>query len=411
MEREAVIVGAGLAGLCCARHLERHGVDCTVLDAADAPGGRVRTDLVDGFQLDRGFQVLLTSYPEVRAELDLPALRLRPFFPGAAVWRQGALHTLADPWRRPVAGVRSLASPVGSVADKLRIGRLRTAALAGTLDDLWRRPETTTLVALRGHGLSDEMIDSFFRPFLGGIFLDSSLSTSSRMLEFVFRMFAQGDACLPAEGMAAIPRQLAAGLRGEVRCGTRVAAVGPEQVTLSDGSVLAAGAVVLAVEGAAANRLLEEDVATPGQGVTCCYFQAPEPPLHEAMLVLNGEDGPLNNLCVLTTVAPSYGPPGTALISATVLGNRDDHDVLLTEVRQQLADWFGRSAHDWRHLRTYSIPYALPAQPAGALSPASRPVRHPSGLYLCGDHREQASIQGAMVSGRRAAEAVLADLS
>lgn len=131
MDHKAVIVGAGLAGLCCARELERHGLDCVVLEAADAPGGRVRTDLVDGFRLDRGFQVLLTSYPEVQAVLDVPALQLRSFVAGAAVWRDGALHSLADPWRRPIAGLKSLASPVGSVSDKCEQASIQGAMVSG----------------------------------------------------------------------------------------------------------------------------------------------------------------------------------------------------------------------------------------------------------------------------------------
>ncbi|WP_439630203.1 NAD(P)/FAD-dependent oxidoreductase [Gemmata sp.] len=413
MTNDVVIVGAGLAGLCCARELHRRGVRFRLLEAADGVGGRVRTDVVDGFRLDRGFQVFLTSYPEAQQVLDYPALRLKSFLPGALVRAGGAFHTLTDPWRRPVAAVRSLLAPVGSLSDKLRVARLRSRALKGSVADRFRDPETTTLEALKGNGFSDTMIERFFRPFLGGIFLEPELSTSSRMFQFVFRMFSRGEACLPADGMEAIPRQLAAGLPPEsIRLGARVERVGPDAVRLDTGEELRARAVVVATEGAAAARLLGGDIPAAAQGVTCLYFAAPRPPVARPVLVLNGEGrGPVNNLCVPTAAAPTYGPAGASLVSATVLGTPPDEDRLRAEVREQLAGWFGPAVGDWLHLRTYRIPYALPRQAPPALAEPERPVRWRPGVYVCGDHRDNASINGAMVSGRRAAEAVSADLA
>ena len=411
MTHEAVIVGAGLAGLCCARRLLEAGVRSLVLEASDDVGGRIRTDVADGFRLDRGFQVFLTAYPEARRVLDYPALRLRPFLPGALVRIAGRFHRVADPRRVPTAALGTLLAPVGSLADKLRLAGVVWNCLTGTIEDRFADPETTTLQALRDAGLSDRIIDRFFRPFLGGVFLEPGLRTSSRMFRFVFRMFAAGDACLPAEGMQALPRQLAAGLPADtVRLGTRVAAVRPDGVTLADGGRLSARAVVVATEGPAAAALLDQPAPPPGAGVTCLYFAAAAPPVAEPILVLNGEGtGPVNNLCVPTVVAPGYGPPGGAsLVSATVLGAADPGPGLEAEVRRQMTDWFGPSAAEWRHLRTYRIPYALPGQEPPALAEPQRPVRV-GGVYVCGDHRDNASIQGAMVSGRRAAEAVLAD--
>jgi phytoene dehydrogenase-like protein len=413
MTSDVVIVGAGLAGLCCARELHRRGVRSRLLDAADAVGGRIRTDAVDGFRLDRGFQVFLTSYPEARAVLDYPALRLRPFLPGALIRFGGKFHTLADPWRRPLAALRSLVAPVGSLADKVRVGRLRARVLSGSAEDRFRDPETTTLATLEAAGFSGAMIDRFFRPFLGGVFLDAGLGTSSRMFGFVFRMFAEGEACLPAEGMEAIPRQLAAALpAGSVRLGARVEQVRPGSVRLDTGEELAARAVVVATDGASAARLLGVAQHAGAVGVTCLYFAASHPPVDSPVLVLNGDGvGPVNNLCVPTSVAPTYGPPGASLVSATVLGTPPDEDRLLGEVREQLASWFGPAARSWRHLRTYRIPDALPRQDPPALAEPERPVRLEPGLYVCGDHRDNASINGAMASGWRAAEAIAAELS
>lgn len=413
MNQDVLIVGAGLSGLCCARRLQQQGIRCLVLEASDGVGGRIRTDIVDGFHLDRGFQVFLTSYPEAKSILDYEALDLKPFLPGALVRFGGRFHELTDPFRRPLASVRSLFSPIGSLADKLRVARFRSRSLQGAIEDRFRDPETTSLQALRDAGFSPLIIERFFRPFLGGIFLDSEMCTSSRMLSFVFRMFSLGNACLPGAGMEAIPRQLAAALPPDsIRLEARVVRVGPGAVTLSTGEKLSAKSVVVAVEGRAAAELLGDAISSAGQGTTCLYFTAPRPPVAQPLLVLNGDGrGPINNLCIPTIAAPSYGPGDQSLVSVTVLGTVNDNERLLGEVREQLDEWFGAPVQGWRHLRTYSIPYALPAQCLPALNVPERPVRWQSGIYVCGDHRDNASIQGAMVSGRRAADAVLKDLA
>jgi phytoene dehydrogenase-like protein len=413
MTHDVIIVGGGLAGLCCARRLEQQGVRYLILEESDNAGGRIRTDRVEGFQLDRGFQVFLTSYPEARRVLDYNALELKPFLPGALVRCGGRFYQLTDPWRRPFAALNSVFSPVGSLFDKLRVARLRSRSTSGTIDDRFQDPETTTLQSLQEAGFSSAMIERFFRPFLGGIFLDSTLQTSSRMFQFVFRMFAHGNACLPAQGMEAIPRQLASALPPEsIRFGSKVVHVQPGSVTLDSGERIQARAVVVAAEGASAAQLLGDPKIADGQGVTCLYFAAQHAPIEQPILVLNGEgNGPINNLCVLTNSAPSYGPRDESLVSVTVLTVPDDELRLREEVRAQLADWFGAAVQQWRHLRTYRIRYALPRQRPPALAEPERPVRWRPSLYVCGDHRDNASIQGAMVSGRRAAEAVIEDLS
>ena len=424
---DVLIVGGGLAGLCCAGKLRQAGVPFQLFEAADAVGGRIRTDVVDGFRLDRGFQVFLDSYPEARDVLDFAALQLKPFLPGALVRFRGRFHTLADPWRRPSKALASAFSPIGSLSDKLRIASYRSSTLRGSLDDQFALPETTAYEALRAHGFSASIIERFFRPFLGGIFLDPELRTSSRMLRFVFRMFSLGNATLPAEGMEAIPRQLAAKLPPEkLRLRSRVTRVEPRAVTLASGERIEGRQTVVAVEGQAARELLAGAGAAPaelaaiaeGQTVTCLYFAARSAPVAEPVLILNGDgEGPINNLCFPTAVTPTYGPPGQTLVSVTVLGaaadsqrsdsQRSDSQRLLGDVRRQLEQWFGSQVADWSLLRVYNIPYALPKQYPPALATPCRDVRLASGLVVCGDHRDNASINGAMVSGRRAAEAVL----
>jgi phytoene dehydrogenase-like protein len=408
VSRQVVIIGAGVAGLCCALRLQEKNIPCVILEASDAPGGRVRTDKVDGFLLDRGFQVLLTAYPEARRLLDYRALRPRTFSPGALVRIKGKLHRVSDPFRQPWTLPFTLLAPIGSLADKLAVARLRSHVRRGTVEEIWTRPETSSLEALQNFGFSQRMIDSFFRPFFGGIFLETELATSSRMLEFVFRMLAEGRAALPAAGMGAISEQLAARLApGTVRLEARVEGIGDGAVYVArKRERVPAAAVVIATEASEAARLLP-DLRPPGfHDTACLYYAAPKAPIAKPVLVLNGEGGgPVDNLCVPSAVAPTYAPAGQALVSATVVGaaGADEKD-LEHEVRRHLTSWFGIAVADWRHLRTYRIPLALPARKS--LEPAALPVRRKPGLYICGDHRETPSLQGAMVSGRRAAEAV-----
>lgn len=408
---DVVIVGAGLAGLACARVLARERLRVQVLEASDAVGGRVRTDEVEGFLLDRGFQVFLSAYPEAQQVWDYSQLELQPFFPGAQVWRKGRLHLVADPLRRPLQALGHLFSPVGSLGDKLRVLEVRQQALAGELEDLWHRPQRSSRSYLESIGFSQDMLEAFFRPFFGGIFLERELSTSSRMLEFVFRMFATGPTTVPRRGMGQLSAQLAAQLpQGVVRLNTPVEEVWGHRVRLGSGEVVEAEAVVVATDAHAAEELLPGMPPREWRAVTCLYFAAPEPPVRGPYLVLNGEgQGPVNNLAVLSEVSPAYAPAGQALISVSVLERAEGSEALVRQVREHLQEWFGSAVQGWRHLRTYAIPHALPVQPPEALEEPRRSVRLSPGLYACGDYRDNASINGALESGRRAAEALLAD--
>ncbi len=405
-----VVVGAGLAGLSCAVELSTSAIDCTVLEASDAVGGRVRTDVVDGFRLDRGFQVLLTAYPEARCLLDYGALRLRPFFPGALIRCDGRFRRLGDPWRRPLAGMAGVLDGTVSIADAIRIARLRARVSRSTP----RRAAATRSSSerLAAEGFSTEVIERFFRPFLGGVFLDPELATSESQLEFVFAMFAAGDIAVPSLGMGEIPKQLALGLPEGVVCtGRRVERVEPTRARLAGGDVIDPDAVVMATDGTTACELGVVDDAPGWRGTICVYFAADEAPISGPVLVLDGEGGgPVNNLCVMSEVSHELAPSGRALVSATVIGA----DALLDEraersVRDHLRSWFGAAVDGWRHLRSYRIDRALPDQSAPGFDPEPRPARI-NGLYVCGDHRADGSINGAMASGRAAAHAVLEDL-
>ncbi|MHB8657406.1 MAG: NAD(P)/FAD-dependent oxidoreductase [Solirubrobacteraceae bacterium] len=420
---EVVIVGAGLAGLSCARELAGAGVAVRVLEAGDAVGGRVRTDRIEGFLLDRGLQILLCAYPSARAALDLPALRLRPFYPGAIVLSDGELHRLADPLRHPAAAFRSAGSSLTSLADVAALARL-VARSRGSVSELFSRPETTAEQALEGAGVSRSLLERFFRPFLGGAFLDLELRTSSRMLDFLLRMFSRGPGVVPEHGMQQIPEQLAARLpAGSIRRHAAVAAVEAGAVELEDGEVVPAGAVVIATDGSQAARLIEalsltgvpqiEPLAEPAWcQSTTLYFAAERAPTEEPVLFLDGDrSGPANSVAVMSSVSPAYAPAGQALVGASIVGSPPSSpDPLEQRVAAQLEHFFGPVALDFRHLRTYEIARALPAQPPGWLEPPGRPVTLAPGIHVCGDHRDHGSIEGAIVSGRRAALACLQEL-
>lgn len=408
-----VIIGAGLSGLACAKELHSHGIEFVLLEAADRVGGRVRTDEVDGFLLDRGFQVLLTAYPEAARQLDYESLNLKAFEPGSLIWTENGNHCLSDPWRRPRQAIQTAFAPIGGFADKLRIGRLRWAAGRGTLESIFERSDRTTQTELQRLGFSDDMVEKFLRPFLGGVFLERELETSCRMLYFVFRMFSAGDTALPAYGMGQISEQLSSYLPdGAIHLNEAASEIAADRVILHSGEQIACSKVVVATEQPVAVNLLPEISLTKRpRSVHCVYFSAPEPPVQHRMLVLNGTgSGLVNNLCVPSVIAPAYAPEGRSLISATVLNAKANDETLHKAVAGELRSWFGPSVDSWTHIRTYQITYALPNQTSPAFDPPIQTTKLRDNVYVCGDYRANGSINGAMESGRLTAEAILREV-
>ena len=389
--------------------LYERGVRPLIIEGSDAVGGRVRTDCVDGFLLDRGFQVYLSAYPEAGKLLDLEALDLCRFRPGALVFRDEKFHRLMDVFRCPQHALSTAAQPIGTIKDKLLVGRLRLAAKRLTEKHIREQDDRTTELYLRDYGFSEEMIDVFFRAFYGGIFLERDLRTSSRMFQFTFKMFAEGFATLPAKGMQAIPNQLAERLPDDaIRLGSAVRTVDRRTVTLESGESIEADSVVMATDGETASRLVpsltQKEVSC--RSVIGMYFGASHSPLSEPIIALNGNnDGLVNNVCVLSDVSPNYAPDGKALISVSVLGDKQGDD-FVDQVRKELVRWFGVPANDWQHLRSYTIRKALPEQ--GPTLSASEGVHQThDGIHFCGDYLSTASIEGAIRSGLSCAVALL----
>lgn len=405
-ETDVVIVGAGLAGLTAARVLEQHGISAVVLESSDGVGGRVRSDVVDGFILDRGFQVLLTAYPEIHRHLDIPKLDLKAFEPGAIVWREGHGAIVGDPIRRPKTLVSTSLAPIGTIGDKARIALMRTKLKSADPRALLRGEDMPTSEALRKMGYSSKIIDRFFKPLVGGIQLDPTLSTSRRMFDVIFRTLATGDSAVPALGMGEISRQLESSLHTTpVFLNSPVATVKPGVVTLKDGHVIHAQNVVVATEGPVAASLLGlPDV--PSRAAGCVYFAAPISPIDGAYIVLDGQGhGPVLNVAVMSNVSTHYAPSGQHLIAAALPGLVEGD--LEAAARRQLRSWWGAQVDEWRHLRTYRIAHGQPGQNT-PFNPKKK-VSMGNGVYVCGDHRDTGSIQGAMFSGRRCAEEVISD--
>ena len=406
-----IIIGGGLAGLTAANYLEKAGVDYQLLEATERVGGRVKTDEIDGFLLDRGFQVLLTAYPEAQQLLNYKALELRTFAPGAALLlADGSIDIIGDPMRDLSTLVPTLRAKAGSLADKFRILNLRRQVKQKSVDTLFEQEEHPTYVALQNeYGFSEKMIERFFQPFFSGIFLEKELDTSRRMFDFVFKMFAKGMAAVPNNGMEAIPRQLANNLPAErIHVNTPVAKIEGNTVITQSGDKMKADKIILATE---ATSLVKEYHPTTNQEYVSTWhlhFTSTTPPIAEPLIGLNTtKDRLVNNICTISRVASGYAPAGQELISISVVGDPNiAPEKMADRVRKEMRHWFGSQVDSWGHLYTHFVRYALPRQQKVQHGISTEKLQISDHIYLCGDHLLNGSIDGAMKSGRLVAEAV-----
>ena len=417
---EVAIVGGGLAGLVAARHLADAGLDVTLFERREELGGRVRSRVVDGYTLDRGFQVMFTAYPAVRRELDLDALDLRAFSPGATIARPDHRSTLADPFRDPGALVESALNTDVSIGDKIRTLRLRRALADEDPETLFDGPDETIREYLERWGFSERYLENFVAPFYGGITLDRSLSTDAGVFRYTFAMLSRGKTAVPADGMGAVSEQLAARAReagATLETDAAVDAVEGDggEVTVETGAETAtADAAVIAADPETARELT--GVAAIPTGSRSCvtqYFALNERALDTGMrIVLNAGDDRPNTVAPLSTVAPEYAPDGRMLLSATTLGTPDASDAdLATRTRDALATWYPEHRFDDLELvATDRVEFAQFDQPRGFRDDLPA-VDAPEGpVFLAGDYTNWSSIQGAMKSGRVAAEAAREEL-
>lgn len=418
-----IIVGAGLAGLTCAKELIAQGRQVLILEQADRAGGRVRTDIhEEGYRLDRGFQVLFTAYPAVQRHLDLEALKQRKFEPGALLVKNGKRYEIADPLREMNRLVKGLLNPLISPADKLRVLRLRQEVSGLSASEIFSGKDQpdgkdeSSENYLRRLGFSEEgFIGNFARPFYGGIYLDRSLSTSARLLQFTFKMLAKGDIILPAEGMQSIPEQLVNGLpEGTLRCNTRVQSLQINNgrvkgVQLANGETLKADQVVIATESPIAEKWIGSSLPTRPRGSICLYFAGEERLYSEKKILLNtAPDAYVNNAVLLTNIVPTYAPPRKHLLSVTILNETERDDELIARKAQaEMRTWFpDHDLDSWKFLGIYRIPFSQFEQPPGIYDRLPGNTTGIEGLYLAGEYTQSSSIQGAMHSGEHAAKAI-----
>jgi len=396
---EVVVVGAGLAGLSAATRLVAAGVDVQVLEAGGHAGGRLATERIDGFVVDRGFQVLNTGYPRA-ADLDLDALRLGWFERGAVVRVDGRAHRVVDPRQRPSEVIGTATARIGSLRDKAALAAFSLRAGYAPVGRLLAAPERTAERSLRAAGVGDTALERFFRPFLAGVLLEDELTTSSRYLDLLWRSFVRGSIGLPADGMQAVGEQLAGRLgEGRLHLHRAVRAVAPGSV-LTDAGRWSADAVVVATDPATAAQLLPAVDASAPRQVTTHFHVLPASPWRAPLIVLGQPQGRLVNTVVLSDAQPGYSPDGRALVASSTLAPTGED-----EVRAEIAEAHDVAPSDLDHLTSVTVPGAQPA----AVPPLRlrRPVDLGDGVFVCGDHRDTPSIQGAMASGARAARAVL----
>ena len=410
---DVIIVGGGLTGLTSAINLQEKGLKILILEAYDQVGGRVATDKEGEFILDRGFQVLLTEYPETKKYLDYNALNLQKFNAGALVLRDGKKYFLADPLRHPKKMLSTLLSPIGSTRDKLNIIKLRKYCVAKEIHQIFDEPEKSSRDFLVEFGFSEAFIRQFFRPFLGGIFLDDSLDTSCRMLMFVFKMFSEGYAAVPELGMEQIAKQLKDSLKGiDIKVNTKVKEIIREHDvtrvhTVNNGEFLTRK-VILATD---AEDLVKEYVPklkSSGVGTTTVYFWTDKLPQEGAWLMLNADEKHIvNHLAVMSEVNKAYASKGKHLVAVNCLGViEDNQQALVRKIREELKVYFGDEVKRWHHLRTYKIRYALPKQTHVQLQQASTNLQQNEHLFYGGDYLLHGSISGAMHCGELLADAV-----
>jgi len=406
-EKKIYIVGAGLSGLIAALELEKAGFSPIILEATDRVGGRMKTDVVDGFRMDHGFQVLNTAYPEAKKYLDLKALALKNFDPGAVIFDGQDSYVITDPLRSPLKIVGMAFSKVGTFLDKVKMFALTQELKKKSNEEIFSEPSLPTHQYLKDYGFSDQIINNFFKPFFRGIFLEKHLNTSSRMFEFVFKMFSVGNAAIPEKGMGEIPEMIKRQLSSsKIYFHSPVQSVEGDQITLETGEQLKADRVIIAVQPDKVMKQLQGQFPSPRR-VANLYFSTQRSFLARPMIGLYPGDHLVNNIVFMDDVSKAYSTNGRSLLSVTVLESDLSEKELIKAVQSELEQFSGVKAEYFKHVKSYFIPYALPQVDDLKYSIPYTEAKVFDHVFLAGDYLLNGSINAAMTSGRIAAEAVI----
>ncbi|WP_339921842.1 NAD(P)/FAD-dependent oxidoreductase [uncultured Cyclobacterium sp.] len=407
-EKSVYIIGAGISGLVAAIELERAGYFPVILEASDSIGGRVKTDEMYGYLLDQGFQVLLTSYPELSRYLDLGSLKLKKFKAGAIILASGGeSYAIHDPLRNPLKVFSMALSNVGTLWDKYKMYALTKRLKEKSVEAIFSSPQSSTMIYLEDFGFSKRIIHNFFKPFFSGIFLEDKLSTSSRMFEFVFKMFGEGYAAIPEMGMGQITNQLFNQLEHtQVRFNTKVSLVENSTIHLESGNTLTADQVIIAT---APGKIIGQE-NFQYHNVTNLYFTLQQSFIAKPMIALVPDDKfMINNLVFLTDVSKKYANDGRALLSVSIIKDVNGIESLESLVATELSALTGIDANYFEHIKTYSIEKALPILTEVKNTAPLQHVKLFDNVFLAGDQLLNGSINAAMTSGRLAAQALLAN--
>jgi phytoene dehydrogenase-like protein len=403
-DADVIVIGAGLTGLRAAHRLSEAGLTVLVFERSAHVGGRMATHEASGYKVDRGFQVLLTAYPEVKHIEGSDRLGCRSFSSGARIRTNGTFVDFVDPLRHPGEIFTTLRSSVGSFSDFARLFFLtRRGGRACNPRGL------STDAGLRASGFSDRFQESFLRPFLRGVLLDPLLRSDFGLACFYLQMFAQGEAALPEAGIQALPNLLADRVgRSHIRLNANVNSITADEVTLDNGDSYRARQVICAVDAMSATQLGSPEQTMNHLASCTLYFAAHNAPFPEPLIVLNADNGPIATLAVVSNVQPSYAPPGRALIAVTVIGDVAllAEDAQRSSILSQAASWYGEQVRTWSYLARFALPDSVVSRPR-----MSAGCTEVSGILYAGDYLSYPSQNGALVAGRSVAELVIEKLS
>tara|TARA_B100001750_G_scaffold204187_1_gene180410 strand:- start:54 stop:1256 length:1203 start_codon:yes stop_codon:yes gene_type:complete len=399
--KTAIVVGAGISGLSCALELEKNGYQVQILEKENHPGGRVHSDIVDGYILNCGFQVLQTGYPETKKLLDYKKLELCNLDPEVWIMNNNKIKKLYDPIQNPSNLLKAAFSNVGTFWDKLRLLQLRQSTTSRSTNTIFQENEITSLEQIKNYGFSDSIINEFFKPLFGGAFLDNELDTTSRMFNFVYKIFSIAPIAIPKYGMKSIPEQLEAKLESKISFNTDVVRLDNKNVFLEN-ETLSADAIVLAANHDSAKKLIPSIEEISWNSTSCYYFIADSPPFSSKVVLLNGNNrGEINNIFVPTNISKAYSPNNKSIISVSTIGLNNNE----AKIRNELNNWFGNQTEDWKLLHTYHIEKALPRMSVPSVSHS----QYVNGIHMCGDYLASSSIHGSMYSGRMTANQITSD--
>lgn len=410
MDTDVIVIGAGLAGLQAARRLEAEGHHVTVLESSNGVGGRIRTDLVDGFLLDRGFQVLNPAYRAVRNWIDIKALGLQQFDVGVMVRDEQGLTTLAHPLRHPTLLPRTLRSGYLSPRELAALARWLGPTLVSETVSSRATRDAPLRTALDQAGVTGPLRRNVLDTFLSGVLADASGATSANFVRLLLRAFAFGVPGLPQGGMQALPEQIATKLHASPLTGQHVTAVresGDRVRVETTAGAWEARVAVVATDPVGAAGLTGLDAPTMN-GLATWWFSAGTSPLRSRFILLDasrpsgGPAGPVVHAAVISEIAPSYAPAGKHLIQATTLLN--GADIAEADVRGDLERMYATSTAGWELIARHEVPHTLPSQRPPLVDRQTQRIGER--ILVAGDHRDTASINGALMSGERVAGAI-----